>query len=572
MKYVYRLSISFAFLAVSALAAEPARTPDRGKPGDAKPAVKKAIRPKITISKETTYITAPLRPDGYVDYLAAINDLGRRGVTVENNAVVLLCQAFGPSGIENSAQRPGFFRLLGIPPPPEKGDYLVSFRKFAEEANLPGKTLGEQPRSKSDEELRTRLDAAMRRPWSATEFPDLARWLQRNEKPLALVVEATRRPRYYAPRVAIGEDTMIVASSTIEFTKCLEATRAMEARAMLRLGEGRAEEAWQDLLTCHRLARLYGHGPTSVDAILAYVLDQRACIGDAAFAHHATLTAAQYKRLEADLRALPPLPNVAEKVDICERYMYLDAALAYARQGPSSIVPCWTPRSILESRVWLDVLIFLHSPPIPWLIDSLSPVLVDWNETLRAVNAWHDRLAAVAKMANRAERRAAVKDVERDEKAMASRVRDIRAPLVSILAGKAPGPILGKKMAETILWLLMPPLRHFVSSEDRAAARFDMTRVALALAAYRANHGAFPEKLADLAPKYIPAVPKDVFSDADLHYSRQPGGYLLYSVGPNGKDDDGHNRDELPPGDGNPERQDWDDIVIRTPPEPQKQK
>ena len=43
----------------------------------------------VTISKETTYITEPLRADGYPDYVAALNQRFSQGVTPENNAAVL---------------------------------------------------------------------------------------------------------------------------------------------------------------------------------------------------------------------------------------------------------------------------------------------------------------------------------------------------------------------------------------------------------------------------------------------------------------------------------------------------
>ncbi len=33
----------------------------------------------VTISKETTYITEPLRPDGYPDYIAALNQRASKG-------------------------------------------------------------------------------------------------------------------------------------------------------------------------------------------------------------------------------------------------------------------------------------------------------------------------------------------------------------------------------------------------------------------------------------------------------------------------------------------------------------
>ena len=59
----------------------------------------------ITISKETTYITGPLRKDGYVDYVAALNQRFRAGVTPENNAAVPFLKAMGPGEIDAKLSR-----------------------------------------------------------------------------------------------------------------------------------------------------------------------------------------------------------------------------------------------------------------------------------------------------------------------------------------------------------------------------------------------------------------------------------------------------------------------------------
>src|SRR5689334_19843108 len=63
-------------VAASAIAAPP------GEKG--KPAAEKKPKPKITINKGTTYITEPLRPDGYPDYVAALNQRMSQSVTPEN--------------------------------------------------------------------------------------------------------------------------------------------------------------------------------------------------------------------------------------------------------------------------------------------------------------------------------------------------------------------------------------------------------------------------------------------------------------------------------------------------------
>ena len=78
-------------------------------------------------------------------------------------------------------------------------------------------------------------------------------------------------------------------------------------------------------------------------------------------------------------------------------------------------------------------------------------------------------------------------------------------------------------------------------------------------AAHRAESASYPAKLADLAPKYLAKVPKDIFSATDFRYRAGKGGYRLWSVGPNGRDDSGKGPDvEDYEGEG-------DDLLIATP-------
>ena len=64
--------------------------------------------------------------------------------------------------------------------------------------------------------------------------------------------------------------------------------------------------------------------------------------------------------------------------------------------------------------------------------------------------------------------------------------------------------------------------------------------VALALQAYQVEHGAYPATLAALVPAYLPAIPADPFARAgSLKYILGREQYVLYSVGPDGKDDGG---------------------------------
>ena len=64
--------------------------------------------------------------------------------------------------------------------------------------------------------------------------------------------------------------------------------------------------------------------------------------------------------------------------------------------------------------------------------------------------------------------------------------------------------------------------------------------VMLALRAYKLDHGVYPAKLDDLAPKYIGKIPSDPFArSGQLRYSVTPKRYVLYSIGPDCRDDGG---------------------------------
>lgn len=527
------------------LAGEP---PSGDSVGEKKPARKPRV--KVTISRETTYLTGPLRPDGYVDYVAAINARARQGVTPQNNAAVLFWQAFGPEEIDEDV-RARFFELLGIAPLAEEGEYLIAPDKYLASRGAeatpaaPGETPAEQAKL-----IEQQRDAAMQRPWSKAEFPILAEWLEKNARPLALIAEGTRRPRCYSPMLAPG-DPMVLSLLLPSAQRSREAARALRTRAMLRLRAGEVEAAWQDLLACHRLARLIGQGPFLIDMLVAIAIDAVACAGDAALAHHARLTAEQAKRFDNDWQGLPPMPKFADVMNQGERLYYLDALCTVARGGLAGLNDLTGANG--------------DSDQTQRLVATLaSELLIDWDVPLREGNLWYDRFVQAAGKPTRAERIAAMGQLDDDLKKMAAEVKDLKAMGRSLLAGTSPRQLVSQQVGKLFAALTLPALGAVAQAADRHQMTFDLTRAAVALAGYRADHGAYPEKLSQLSPKYSARVPKDLFAaGADPHYQAKDGGYVLYSVGINGKDDGGrgygdHDEDT-------PAGADWDDLVIRAP-------
>ena len=85
--------------------------------------------PKLPIGKETTYFTGPLDSNGYVNYVAALNDRLSRGITPDTNANVLIWKAIGPTP-DNRKMPAEYFKWLGIEEPPPQGDYLINLEEF----------------------------------------------------------------------------------------------------------------------------------------------------------------------------------------------------------------------------------------------------------------------------------------------------------------------------------------------------------------------------------------------------------------------------------------------------------
>jgi hypothetical protein len=495
-------------------------------------------RPKITVAKETTYFLGPLDKEGYVDYVAALNEHFSRGVTPENNANVLFWRASGP--VSESATVPsGLFKLMGIKPPTKDGLTYIDLGKYVTDyAKIPDG----DPRAGAIFEQQS---GASQRPWVEAVYPHLAIWLKLNEAPLSVVVEATKRPQSYAPIFCPRDGEMpqpLHALVLYGTSTRREYGRALTARGMLHLGEGRTAAAWEDLLACHRLARHVGRSPWLLDGLVCVSIDGASSASDVAFVAHAELSAAQAVKCLRDWQALGPLPSMADRVDVTERAAFLDTMQLIARFGGEDIV---TP------------IISDEAPPL-WL-RALDVTLVDWDAAFKMGNGWYDRVVAAMRVKDRKKMAKAFEDIDAKLRELTAESNSETFPDKKLLAHDAVArKTAGERVAGLTIRLLSSAWIAVRTAEDRAKQYRSNLDVALALAAHRAEKDRYPEKLSELSPKYLKTVPDDLFSGKPLIYRATDTGFLLYSVGANGKDDGGRRYNDTPAG---------DDLVVRMPPE-----
>lgn len=470
--------------------------------------------PWIPIGKETTRVAGPVGDDGYIDYLAALNTAAGEGVTAQNNAAVLLLQAIDLSSIPAS-DRERLCKSLGIEPTRSAAERFKETAAFlTNQGDRFGETIGSMV------------------PWSPADFPPRAKWLKNHQQALDLAVEATRRPRFYIPLIrpkATGSQPGELWDVPLYGLQASnEIARALAARALLRMRDGQLAEAEQDLLTCHRLARLIAGGPFLLHGTVARAIEIKACLADAALLQYGRLSAADALAYRDQLQKLPPLPSVAHYLDHGDRMLILGFATEQAQKQQPELEDMVLPWAAFASP---DFLIAL-------LTDQMTVI---WTEGMRALNKEWDRWVAVA----------ATPAVSGRQQQLEQLMQEARPILNQKPEALSTAPLVerGRWMGRMFACRLMPAFSQDLLIEDRVRMRIDLVQLGFALAAYRADAGTYPPVLEALVPKYCRAVPADRFTAGPLIYRPQKDGYLLYSTGPNGVDNGGRHSDSHPPGD-----------------------
>ena len=480
--------------------------------------------PKFEPGRDTTFVDGPLDKDGYIDYEAALNARLKGKTTPDSNALVLLLKCIGPKP-EGAELKPDFYKALGIDAPPADGQYLAKYYlHFALERNAP------DPRAFRDHEAKLK-----RQPWTKDDSPKHAEWLNINEKPLVIAVEATRRADYFSPMISRkpnGERGMLIGALLPVVQKCRDIASVLGLRVTWNLGAGKFDEACADALAIHRLGRLAARGGSFIELLVGIAIDGLAHAADAVIFEHGRPTAKQALAYQAELMKLAPIAGPVDRIALHERFLFLDAIQYSIKSGTAvpagEVIEGLTAEGILKA--------------------------IDWEAVFRKGNGYYDRIGASYKIPTRIGRLAAFKALDADLKNLEARVKNpkidptdppakIRAEVTEIIASM-------------YLYSLMPAYGKIADAIDRVEQINRNGIAAAGLAAHFADNKKYPETLADLVPKYLARVPDDVFGGNRVLYKKTGTGYLLYSVGANGVDDGGQLLSDEPRG---------DDIGIRVP-------
>ena len=114
-----------------------------------------------------------------------------------------------------------------------------------------------------------------------------------------------------------------------------------------------------------------------------------------------------------------------------------------------------------------------------------------------------------------------------------------------IKADDSVGPRVNEAQSKgyVVTAMMVPSIARVSRAEAASVARLRLGQTAIALQQfYNSNGNKFPDALTELSPKFIGSVPNDPFDGQPLRYRKAGAGFLLYSIGPDLKDDGGVRR------------------------------
>ena len=506
---------------------------------------------RTRISPETTGITEPLTADGRVDYFAAFEKLYIDKLSPpEDNGQRYIIAAFGPVVLEQMAladkvpweemptheysknwfetrwiplcehlyidpyERPMFYDLHGF------YGYMWQIKKkeIAE--------LGEEnyiDDDSSSEKLWNRLTSA---PWKVEDEPVVARWVEEYSPVLDYFGQCVRMPNYTCYRWR-ADNMFWILLPDVQAHR--DFGRSLKVRIAERVGRGDLDGAWYDVMSMKHIASHYKNEPFFVTNLVGIANESMANDSAQMLLDKGNPTPEQLERFLKELNDLPrPNPSsfsmTFERMASYELVQLFKAGHAPKyyddmKHGGGDTYKALQP---IMSLLYLPFDANIAGERLTELFGEFG--LRDFSDFHQGSNPILQR-QYVEQMEEK---------LEQLQKKLQKTSQWSRVPLIRTRS---------RLLAEYIFNYTSPAFGAAFEAFSRKDTENEMLKIAIALEHYKKVNGEYPAKLDALVPTYFPMVPLDPFTGRKtITYKITPDGkhpFVLYSYGPNAKDDNG---------------------------------
>jgi len=320
----------------------------------------------------------------------------------------------------------------------------------------------------------------------------------------ALALESSRRPQV---RFALNYEREPAASILLPHLSRMKALiRVLRLRAVAHVAHHESEAALEDIRLALRLAE--------VPAAEPFIISQLVRVAGWNLALQPVWEGLQtHQWTDAQLARLTELFQSADflaplkRIYVAEGLMFaaeptpaLREELAEMMASGSGIQPDIGP----EARAWIQVLT-RHSPR-GWFYQNSTHSLAAMRQEYARIETWKNSPA-----------------------------------LTNVTLSVPPQPTVNVTPYNFLCTFATPnAYRRSVAKLVRTQTFVQLATVACALERHRLAQGSLPASLDSLVPRFLKSVPVDLMSGRPLNYRLQPDGtWLLYSFGPDARDDSG---------------------------------
>ena len=341
----------------------------------------------------------------------------------------------------------------------------------------------------------------------------IEKWLNDNEEMLELVIAGSKKPYYWQE---YEEDRRVEGMMSIflphlsEFRKL---ARSLRWRAQFRAEQGRYEDAFDDMKACYRFGRHIRGDKTLVEQLVGMAIEALAVqtLRDILSEHR--IDSHVLAKLQQDFEQMIASEDFVVSFEAERLCMY------------DEIQRCFTEDRFGGGHISLE-----------WL-ERITP-MVDGDpfELIFAKKGWTAPLRILFTHPNKQETREMADGFYDFWEQMAlktpAQIRteniDIEEQTMELIEGNI------------LLEIMSPALGRICEIAHRNKADVEAALAIIAILRYKQDIGGYPDKLEKLInADYLKVLPIDPYSGEPLVYKKMDNNFVLYSFGPNFKDDDG---------------------------------